>query len=173
MRKILIVVVTLLSLAISSYSQISTPAKKKFNMGVYAGINILRYKPIVGLDFSFVGTTLRGIVGYQYYSVGLSQELLMPSKVFYNLYWTGTIYYAGGKDDVKGNFQSAILATGLKTYFAKRFYTHVMAGISYSSYATRAFPGDDLNEVQPYFEFGLGMNIFKNYPHPKIEETEE
>ncbi len=178
----IIVVVGLFLMSFSLFGQISTPDKRKFNIGVYGGLSIWKYRPMASIDVSYRGATLRLMPNYNYYSVGYTQEILKISPVFYNLYWTGSIYAGYGLDhdmapyisneeyDIK--IYTAVVNTGLKTYFGKRLYTHIMAGVMYNQKEI-AFLSKTKTEVLPYFEFGLGIQIFKTYPNLKREETEE
>jgi hypothetical protein len=176
----LLILAGLFLLSFQSMAQISTPEKRKFNAGLYGGLSIWKYKPMVSVDLSYRGTTLRLMPNYKYYSVGLTQEITKLSPVFYNLYWTVSAYAGYGNEGLRMPAISAteltketytgILSTGLKTYFAKRLYSHVMAGVMYSEAQTKGLPTEA--EWAPYFEFGLGINLFKTYPQLKREEQE-
>jgi hypothetical protein len=190
MSRIIIVIVLFIS-SFSSFAQISTPEKRKFNIGVYAGLSIWKYKPMVALDLNYKGTTLRVMPNYNYYAIGLTQEIMKLSPVFYNLYWTGSVYGGIGTESVKYALNTPgysglkqpdsppdytkttytyIVNTGLKTYFAKRMYTHVMGGVMVNN---SQGGGQKNSEVLPYFEFGIGFLFFKTYPALKREETQE
>ncbi len=197
MPRIIIVIVLFLS-SFGSFAQIATPEKRKFNIGVYAGLSIWKYKPMVALDMNYKGTTLRSMPNYNYYALGLTQEIMKLSPVFYNLYWTASVYGGIGTQSIQYAFndpnftsnpsyaaaiQNAntppnytkttytyIANTGLKTYFGKRMYTHVMGGIMVNSSKGN---GQTTTETLPYFEFGLGFLFFKTYPALKREETQE
>jgi hypothetical protein len=190
MPRIIVVVVLFLS-SFGSFAQISTPEKRKFNIGVYAGLSIWKYKPMAALDLNYKGTTLRIMPNYNYYSLGLTQEIMKLSPVFYNLYWTASVYGGIGTESVQYAFNDPgyvsskptdtppnytkttytyIANTGLKTYFAKRMYTHVMAGVMVNKSHGN---GQIQTEVLPYFEFGIGFLFFKTYPTLKREETQE
>ncbi len=178
----IVVALGLFLISFNLFAQISTPEKKKFNAGLYGGLSIWKYRPMVSLDLSYRGATLRLMPNYNYYSIGYTQEIAKLSPVFYNLYWTASVY-AGYASDTEAlpsvsatEFQKdtyiGIVSTGLKTYFAKRLYTHIMAGVMYNQHETRGL-GKSETQVVPYFEFGLGIQLFKTYPHLKREETEE
>lgn len=178
----IIIAVGLFLMSFSLFAQISTPEKRKFNVGVYGGLSIWKYRPMVALDLTYKGANLRLMPNYNYYSIGYTQEIMKISPVFYNLYWTASVYAGYGIDyealpsvsstEFKKITYTGIVNTGLKTYFAKRLYTHIMAGVMYNQNRTEAL-SKTTTEVVPYFEFGLGLYIFKTYPHLKREETEE
>jgi hypothetical protein len=177
----IIIVAGLFLLSFCSFAQISTPEKRKFNVGVYAGLSIWKYRPMLAVDLSYKGTTLRLMPNYNYYSGGITQELVKISPVFYNLYWTASVYGGYGfeydvlpsisLENVKKNVYTGVFSTGLKTYFAKRLYTHIMGGVMYNQYQEAGVKNS--SEVLPYFEFGLGFQFFKTYPVLKREETAE
>jgi len=182
MQRIL-VVLSFILVSLTVQAQISTPEKTKFNVGLYAGLSIMEYRPMGAIDVSYKGTTLRVMPHYHYYGLGLTQELVKVSTVFYNIYWTASFYGGYRADSVvfSGNpvdnyykkTMSGTLSTGIKTYFAKRMYSHIMAGATYSQSSGGNGVEIHTPEIQPYFEFGLGVQIFKNYPKLKSEETEE
>ncbi len=169
-------------LSFSSFAQISTPEKHKFNIGVYGGLSIWKYRPMLAIDLSYKGTTLRLMPNYNYYSVGITQEILQISPVFYNLYWTGSVYGGYGyeydnypkisAENFKKVTYTGVVATGLKTYFSKRMYTHIMGGVMYNKTQVNGLPEEDKSQLLPYFEFGLGFQFFKTFPILKSEEME-
>jgi hypothetical protein len=190
MPRIIVIVVLFLS-SFGSFAQIATPEKRKFNIGVYAGLSIWKYKPMVALDMNYKGTTLRIMPNYNYYALGITQEIMKLSPVFYNLYWTASAYGGIGTENIRYAFNDPAFAatkpadtpadytkttytyivnTGLKTYFAKRMYTHVMGGVMINN---SQGGGQKDSEVLPYFEFGLGFLFYKTYPALKREETQE
>jgi hypothetical protein len=181
MRIVFIAGLFFLSLSLSA--QISTPDKTNLNVGLYGGLSVVNYKPMVALDLTYKGTTLRLMPNYHFIGVGLTQELLRLSDVFYNIYWTASMYGGYRGDPVEfaakpsNNYYKStytgVVNTGIKTYFSKRMYSHIMGGIMYSQSA--GGNGVEIHdpEILPYFEFGLGVNIFKNYPKLKPEETLE
>ncbi len=176
----IIIAVGLFLMSFSLFAQISTPEKRKFNVGVYCGLSVWKYRPMAAIDISYRGATLRLMPNYNYYSVGYTQEIMKISPVFYNLYWTASVYggYGVQKDMLPSvsPFEydkvtyTGIVNTGIKTYFGKRLYTHIMGGVMYNQHET---PYEVATEVLPYFEFGLGLQIFKTYPNLKREETQE
>ncbi|HSZ24268.1 MAG TPA: hypothetical protein VK766_01045 [Cytophagaceae bacterium] len=182
MPRFVLIAVLFLS-SFSSFAQISTPEKRKFNVGIYAGLSVFKYKPMVAIDLSYKGTTLRLMPNYQYNAVGITQEILKISPVFYNIYWTASAYAGYGTQDMEfatnpsSNFTqktyTGILTTGVKTYFAKRLYTHVMAGVMYNQFSGGNASQREPSNLIPYFEFGLGFLFLKTYPKLKREETEE
>ncbi len=177
----IVLILCLFALSFTSMAQISTPEKRKFNIGLYAGLSVWKYKPMIALDLSYKGTNLRLMPNYKFYSAGITQEITKLSTTFYNLLWTASVYGGFGKDSVlftvvptdsyERNTFNIIGATGLKTYFSKRMYTHIMAGVMYTK--SNPVGADDEKTWNPYFEFGLGFHFFKNYPQLKREETEE
>jgi hypothetical protein len=177
----ILLLVCFFALSFGSLAQISTPEKRKFNVGLYAGLSVLKYKPMVALDLSYKGTNLRIMPNYKFNSVGITQEIAKLSTTFYNLMWTASVYGGIGKDSVifsalpansyKRTNINIIGATGLKTYFSTRMYTHIMGGIIYSKSNPVGLEDDRM--WNPYFEFGLGVHFYKNYPQLKREETEE
>lgn len=178
----LLIIVGIFLISFSSFAQISTPEKHKFNIGIYGGLSIWKYRPMVAVDLSYKGTTLRLMPNYNYYSVGITQEILQISPVFYNLYWTGSLYGGYGYEyealpsvsatDLKRITYTGVATTGLKTYFSKRMYTHIMAGAMYNKSEIDGISGMGKSEVIPYFEFGLGFQFFKTFPVLKSEEME-
>lgn len=155
---------------INLFGQIVPPEKKKFNIGIYDGIGGVNFSPIPAADIHAFNTTLRLAPGNDYWAVGIYQEILPLSKAFYNWRWIFSagygarkeegLYYGGGPTVIsKGN--SLILLTGLKAYFGSRFYSQFQLGYIDTQYKTENFP--DKRENGVYFEFGLGVNIFKSF----------
>jgi hypothetical protein len=186
-----IVVVGFFVLSFASFAQISTPTKRKFNIGVSVGLMIWKEKPMAALDLSYKGTTLRIMPNYRYNSVGITQELMKLSPAYYNLYWTASVYGAYGylydaklpvssidtynpQNEYKRMTYTGIATTGLKTYFAKRMYANVMGGVMYSkSMGGTNYGVANSTEVKPYLECTLGILLYKTYPKLKPEETQE
>lgn len=186
-----IIVVGLFLLSFSSFAQVSTPVKRKINIGACVGLMIWKEKPMVALDLSYKGTTLRIMPNYRYNSVGITQELLKISPAYYNLYWTASVYGAYGysydtkqpipmtstynsENEYKRITYTGVMATGLKTYFIKRMYAHIMGGVMYSqSTGGVNFGVANSIEVKPYVECTLGVLLYKTYPKLKSEETQE
>jgi hypothetical protein len=179
MRRI-VILVGLFLMSFNIFAQISTPEKRKFNVGFYGGLSILKFRPMVSVDVSYRGATLRLMPNYNYYSIGYSQEIAKISPVFYNLYWTASVYggYGIDKENQVSTIEydkityTAIVNTGLKTYFSRRMYSHIMGGVVYNQHVVEGL-SSTTTEILPYFEFGIGCNIFKTYPSLKREETEE
>lgn len=154
-----------------SYSQIKTPEKKPFNVGVFTGIGGMNYTPIPGLDIHYKGTLLRFAPGYRVNSIGIIREIMPLSRVFYNWYWIASVYGSRGEKDnlfgagryttITSDFNRFVFLTGAKAYFSNRWYTQLQAGFLYTKYITKGFPSD--KEYSPYFEFSLGINLFKNF----------
>ncbi len=186
-----IIIVGLFLLSFSSFAQVSTPAKRKINIGACVGLMIWKEKPMASLDLSYKGTTLRIMPNYRYNSVGITQELLRISPVYYNLYWTASVYGAYGylydtkfpvptinaydpQNEYKRTTYTGVVATGLKTYFAKRMYAHIMGGVMYSQSTGGVNYGvANSTEVKPYIECTLGVLLYKTFPKLKSEETQE
>lgn len=152
------------------FGQIVPPEKKKFNIGIYDGIGGVNFSPIPSADIQAFNTTLRLAPGNDYWAAGIYQELLPLSKTFYNWRWIVSagygsrkeegLFYGGGSTVIsKGN--SLIVLTGLKAYFGSRFYSQFQLGYINTHYKTTNFP--DKRENGVYFEFGLGVNIFKSF----------
>lgn len=175
-----VILVGIFLVSFNLLAQISTPEKRKFNIGIYGGLSIWKYRPMAAIDISYRGATLRLMPNYNYYSIGYSQEITRISPVFYNLYWTASLYGGYGIDtenqvstvEYKKITYTAILNTGLRTYFSRRIYTNIMGGVMYNQHVVDGLSSKK-TEVLPYFEFGVGVNIFKTYPNLKREETEE
>ncbi|MBX9853078.1 MAG: hypothetical protein K2X86_15150 [Cytophagaceae bacterium] len=154
-----------------SYSQIKTPDKRPFNIGIFSGIGGLNFTPIPGLDLHYKGTLLRLAPGYRVYGGGVIREIMPLSEVFYNWYWIASLYGAVGKEDylhgpatktkVTSTYYKGIFLTGAKVYFSLRWYSQLQGGIAYTQYKTPGFSSDE--SFSPYFEFTLGLNLFKSY----------
>jgi hypothetical protein len=167
MKKFILVFSVTLLFPLISFSQISTPAKRPFNFGFFSGIGGVNFTPIPGIDLHYRGTVLRIAPGYRDNAVGIVQEIIPLSEVFYNWYWIGSLYAATGyeKDvygvSVRTNHFKGILLTGAKVYFNTRLYSQLQGGMVYTKYSTSGYPSDE--EITPYFEFSLGINLFKSY----------
>lgn len=170
MKKLTILLGLILSYHFS-ISQIKTPDKRPFNVGIFSGIGGLNFTPIPGLDLHYKGNILRLAPGYRVAGAGYVREIIPLSEVFYNWYWIGSVYGAIGKeDDIYGSptfekvtttYYKGFVLTGAKVYFHRRWYSQIQGGISYTEYKTPGYPID--TEFSPYFEFSLGLNLFKNY----------
>lgn len=153
------------------YSQISHPEKRPFNVSLFDGLGGVNVTPIPAVDVHYKGGGLRlapmpgGITG------GLNWEIMRISEVFYNWYWIASACYGIGKEksyfgpkkdaDVKRGF----LLSGVKVYFGKRFYSQFELGVIREAYKYR-----DISQLKysPYYEFGLGINLFPSYkPMPE------
>jgi hypothetical protein len=154
-----------------SFAQIKTPDKKPFNVGIFSGIGGLNFTPIPGVDLQYKGNILRLAPGYRVMGAGYIREILPLSEVFYNWYWIGSLYGAIGKEDnllgatpgetITSTTYKGIVMTGAKVYFHRRWYSQIQGGVSYTQYKASGFPTD--TELSPYFEFSLGINLFRNY----------
>lgn len=178
------IVIGFFLMSFCSVAQITTPEKRKFNIGFYGGLNIVKQRPVLSLDINYKGTTLRVMPNYRSLHFGLTQELLKISPTFYNLYWTASLYGGTSFDfdqvpslsteEYKISTTTGIFTTGLKTYFSKRCYTHIIGGVMYNMHSGgKEFGVKDKTELLPYFEFGIGVLVSKTYPKLKPEETEE
>jgi hypothetical protein len=172
MKKITSLLFLFFSASTLLVAQIKTPDKKPFNIGIFSGVGGVNFTPIPGIDLHYKGTLLRIAPGYHVNSIGLIREIIPFSKVFYNCYWIGSLYGASGFEfnkygspdptvSLRSDFTKGMLMTGAKVYFAKRWYSQLQAGLSYTKYKTPGYSDD--KEYAPYFEFCLGINFFKNY----------
>jgi hypothetical protein len=155
-----------------SFAQIKTPEKRPFNIGIFSGVGGINFTPIPGIDLTYKGTNLRLAPGYRVYSLGVTQQIMPLSEVFYNWYWIGSLYGAIGKEDdlfatgpglkvSTSDFTNGILLTGVKVFFSLRWYSQLQAGAIYTKYETPGYPSDE--SVAPYFEFNIGFNLFRSY----------
>jgi hypothetical protein len=153
-------------------AQIETPPRKHFNVGVFMGYGGASYVPIPALDIRYRGTNLRLAPGIRYNGIGISQEIIPISKTFYNCYTIASFHYVIGDKDVhRGvvtDFESYTLLAGLKYYVGGRFYTELQVGINKTINTTPGFYDSD--PTGPAFLFGFGINIFKNFTKPNLEE---
>lgn len=170
-------VVLYLAASSASTAQIQPPERKPFNLGIFSGIGGLNFTPIPGVDLYYKGNILRLAPGYKVVGGGYIREILPLSKVFYNWYWIASLYGAAGKEsdryaqNVESAYCRGILLTGAKVYFSRRWFTQLQGGASYVRYKT---PGlKDHQMVTAYFEFSLGVNIFKSYINEHTEEETE
>lgn len=151
----------------AAYSQHENePQRRRFNVGTFIGYGGASLAPIPTLDLRYKGTTLRLAPGYNYNGGGLVQELLPISKSFYNVYWIASAFYVQGTqsihDNVLTDFKSVSVLGGLKYYMGTRFYSELQLGVEYRQKTTTGFSDD--NKTSPYFEFGIGINLYRNYP---------
>lgn len=166
--------INFLLLFLNAFSQIETPPRKSFNIGLFTGLGGANVTPIPALDIRFKGSNLRLAPGYRYNGAGIVQEIIPFSKTFYNAYWIVSVFYIEGSEDihanVKTNYKSYAGLAGLKYYMGRHFFTEFQLGAIYTEKNTIGF--NDKDAVSPYFEFGLGFNIFKNYPRKILEEED-
>lgn len=153
-------------------AQIETPPRKPFNVGVFIGYGGASYVPIPALDVRYRGTNLRLAPGIRYNGIGISQEIIPISKTFYNCYTIASFHYVKGDLDkhrgVATDFESYSLLAGLKYYVGGRFYTELQVGINKTINTTPGY--DDADPTGPAFLFGFGINIFKNFTPPSLDE---
>ncbi|MBC7451586.1 MAG: hypothetical protein H7259_08880 [Cytophagales bacterium] len=157
-----------------AFSQIETPPRRPFNVAVFSGLGGTNVTPIPALDIRYRGTTLRLAPGYQYEGLGIIQEIIPLSKAFYNAYWIVSGYYFQGTlnihDNVETTYSSYALLTGVKYYMGRHFFTELQLGTVYTDENTVGFTEKD--RFAPYFEFGIGFNIFRNFPKEILEEED-
>lgn len=179
MRSYIILIVTIIFLSNIAKSQIATPTKTPFNIGIFTGIGGLNFTPIPGIDLGYKKTFLRVNPGYKAIGAGIIREIIPFSPVYYNCVWVASLY--GGKEykqDVRApkiksddhlitKYSRAMLMTGARLYFIKRWYSQLQLGVVYTKEVTSGY--DDINSFNPYFEFSIGINIFKTY----VNEEEE
>ncbi|MCS6823462.1 MAG: hypothetical protein NZ529_04140 [Cytophagaceae bacterium] len=182
MKKVLLTSSLVSFFCISSMAQISTPPKKPFNLGIYFGGNVVKYSPFLASDLSIYNTQFRLLYFYTYspkiklgkptIGLGISQELAKTSIVFYNVKWIASSYLLYENEynrhaapavdvDLKTKVLSGVFATGLKAYFLERWYSILQAGVSISKYSTPGYA--DEKELLPFFEFGVGINLYRTY----------
>jgi hypothetical protein len=174
---------------LQAFSQIDKPKKRPFNIGIYEGIGGVNLNSFPAIDLSYKSTMFRLSPGYLALSAGITQDIIPFSRNFFNCYWIVSGYYSVSfyngvyahkhvekMDDRPDNSQRVMLLTGAKINFAKHWYAIAQLGAQYinharytSSYAQSASPtlvvdNPAKKEILPYFEFGLGFNIFKTYP---------
>lgn len=170
----ILAVLVIFSVAFTSEAQINPPKKRSFNLGLYTGLGGLSFTPIPGLDAQiFKGTIIRIAPGYKVFGAGVSQEVARISPVFYNGFFVLSAYYAKGEEEsVTGfagtaEFNRYIGMAGVRFYFGSRFYSSFQGGVMVSNYKDHS----EKNETIPYFEFNIGVNLFKNF-HPREPITE-
>jgi len=183
MKKITLVCVLLLLTPLVQ-AQISYPRVKKFNVGLFMGIGgesgpVLNIIP--ALNLSYRATTLTaGVSLNKGFNVGLIHEILPLSVSHYNVKWIASGFYSKGISDryytEDTDYNSLALLTGLRFHFAKRWFSNVQVGTSYTNYSTKPKDGvpkddDTYTEWLPYFEFGIGFRLFKTFEEVKKKET--
>jgi len=172
-----------LLLLLPAFSQIETPPRKPFNIGVCLsavdGVGGSNIYPLPSLDVRYKGTSLRLAPNVNFQGLGLTQEIMPISKSFYNIYWiaSGYFYFDGivNKNNLNTNYNSEALFTGVKIYMGGHFYSEAQVGIGYTQFqsasdALQHFPAS--STFTPYFQFGIGYNIFRNYPKPIVEDDD-
>jgi hypothetical protein len=173
MKKITVFFFALFLLSATSEAQVSSPKLKKFNVGLFMGLGGETgpfLDPIPVLNVSYKGTSLTtGVAPNGGFTVGLIQDIKPISVAFYNVRWIASGFYSTGKSDRYFSrdavYNSAALLTGLRFYFAQRFYSNAQLGASYTSYKTQGF--EDVDEWLPFFEFGIGVQLFKTFEPKK------
>jgi hypothetical protein len=165
-----------------AFSQIETPPRRNFNIGVSlsavdgVGGSVINVLP--SLDARYKGTSLHIAPSITFDGLGITQEIIPISKSFYNIYWIASGYYFKGvtnKNNENTNYNSAALFTGVKIYMGGHFYTEAQFGIGYTKYQSvsnqfTTYPAS--SAYTPYFQFGIGYNIYRNYPKPVVEDDE-
>ena len=161
-----ILFIVFLWLSSAVYAQSGIPQRRNFNVGTFVGIGGASIAPIPTLDVRYKGTTLRIAPGYNYNGGGIVQEILPISKSFYHVYWIASAFYVQGTqsihDNVLTDFKSMLVLGGVKYYMGTRFYSELQLGVEYRQKTTPGF--SDENKTSPYFEFGIGINLYRNFP---------
>jgi len=179
----------------TSFSQIETPPRRNFNVGLSLsavdGVGGSAISALPSLDLRYKGTSLHLAPSINFDGIGISQEIIPISKTFYNIYWIASAYYFKGttnKNNENTNYNSAALFSGLKIYMGGHFFTEAQFGICYTGYQSTSsqytvtpktgpsFVQTTINPAtsvySPYFQFGIGYTIFRNYPKPIVEDDE-
>lgn len=176
MKSILVFLISTCLVGLHAQAQQDNPSRKVFNIGTFIGLGGASISPIPTLDLRYRGTTLRLAPGYNYNGLGITQELFPISKSFYNVYWLASGFYVNGTkdkyDDVTSVYNSYSILAGIKYYMGTRFYSELQLGAQYTETTTPNHPST--SEWSPYFEFGIGINLFRNYPKKEfvIDEDE-
>jgi hypothetical protein len=173
-----------------SFSQIEKPKKKVFNIGVSEALGGISYNSFPSVDLNYKSTMFRISPGFLAFSAGISQEISHFSPAFFNCYWVGSVYYSVSapngiyahkylekREETPDKSNRVAILTGAKVYFGKHWYSIAQLGIQYISherYSSTFITGsgtpvlvienEPKKEITPYFEFGIGFNIFKTYP---------
>ena len=152
------------------FAQPEVPPRKSFNIGTFVGIGGASLIPIPTVDVRYKGTTLRIAPGNTYNGAGITQELFPLSESFYNVYWLASVYYVRGTESIhstaKTHFNAYSLLGGLKYYMGTRFFSELQLGVEYRTKSTPGF--ENTSQTSPYFEFGIGVNLFRNFPEKVI-----
>jgi hypothetical protein len=166
MRKVFVFLCSVCLLGLQVHAQQDNPSRRVFNVGTFVGFGGVSVSPIPTLDLRYRGTTLRLAPGYNYNGLGITQELLPISKSFYNVYWLASVFYVNGTkdkyDDVTSTYNSYSILAGIKYYMGTRLYSELQLGTQYTETTTPNHAST--SEWLPYFEFGIGINLFRNYP---------
>jgi len=166
MLKKYVLILILLFSAFVSFGQIESPSRRVFNIGTFVGIGGASIAPIPTLDLRYRGTTVRIAPGYKYNGIGITQEVFPLSKSFYNVYWLASAYLVQGTQDIHANvttdYTSISGLVGLKYYIGTRFFSELQLGIENRKKSTPGY--ETTNKTSPYFEFGIGINLFRNFP---------
>jgi hypothetical protein len=153
------------------FAQVDSPKRSTFNIGTFVGIGGTSITPIPTLDLRYRGTTLRLAPGYMYNGIGIAQELFPISRSFYNVYWLASVYYVQGTQALRPNvttdYTSISGLAGIKYYMGTRFFSELQLGIENRKKTTPGF--ETINKISPYFEFGIGVNLFRNFPEKSIK----
>jgi hypothetical protein len=180
-------IVLFLLMNLQSFAQINKPEKRIFNIGLSTALGGMNFSFFPSVDLSYKNTMLKVSPGFMAFSAGISHEIIPISVAFYNVKWVVSGYYSYGDykglyarkfvaklDQIPDNVSRAILLTGLRIYFGKRWYSTAQLGIAYSSFRSYTYnasengtfiitvPGS--SSTIPFVEFGIGFNIFKTYP---------
>lgn len=184
MKKIALVCALLL-LTHVVHAQISYPRVKKFNVGLFMGLGgesgpQLNIVPV--LNLSYRATTLTaGISLNKGFNLGVIHEVLPLSVSHYNVKWIASGFYSAGTSDryytEDTKYSSFAVLTGLRFHFAKRWFSNIQVGASYTDYKTtpkyNIKADDEYTEWLPYFEFGIGFRLFKTFEEKQKKETTE
>ncbi len=185
MKKIALVCTLLLLLTHALQAQIKYPRVKKFNVGLFMGLGgesgpQLNIVPV--LNLSYRATTLTaGLSLNQGFNLGVIHEVLPLSVSHYNVKWIASGFYSTGTSDryytADTKYSSFALLTGLRFHFAKRWFSNIQVGASYTDYKTtpkfNIKEDDEYTEWVPYFEFGIGFRLFKTFEEKQKKETTE
>ncbi|WMJ73077.1 hypothetical protein RCC89_07870 [Cytophagaceae bacterium ABcell3] len=180
-KPVIALIVLLCILSHHASAQLPLPERRSLNIGVAAGLGGASYSYFPSVDMSYRTTSLRVSPGFRDMSVGVAQEILPISEVYYQWKWVGSFYYIRSKYDGTwpgvGTFifssedaHRFAALTGLKLLFGSRFYSYLQVGVIHSRYegVNRERDGAFLSreaygEWMPYLEFSIGINFFRNY----------
>lgn len=169
-KRFLLILILFVSTFVS-FGQTESPQRRVFNIGTFVGWGGASVAPIPTLDLRYRGTTLRIAPGYHYNGIGITQEVFPLSKSFYNVYWLASAYYVQGTQEIHPNvitdYTSISGLVGIKYYMGTRFFSEFQLGVVNSKKTTPGY--DTTNKLSPYFEFGIGINLFRNFPKKTIK----